>query len=245
MTPPGWYFAITSAGVSTPYSRWLTVFAASLGAYGVAARDLDHEELADLLLQRHLARQGARQCAVPGLAGVRHRPGGRCPLADQPGQGQAQPEDHERDDGGPGTREHGMTLAAPAPARAGPGKVAAAPQVPAPKGPWIPAGGPPLMETRSMRIARSGLVVLAALAALLACSAQNPADTATPRATDPATAPSGRTNAGPAARPHLEVGKLARVSVSVATVWRSPPPSGPSTRRRSRAPRGSASGCAR
>ena len=30
MTPPGWYFAMAWAGVSTPYSRWLTAFAASL-----------------------------------------------------------------------------------------------------------------------------------------------------------------------------------------------------------------------
>jgi len=30
MTPPGWYFAIASAGVSTPYRRWLTLVAASL-----------------------------------------------------------------------------------------------------------------------------------------------------------------------------------------------------------------------
>src|SRR3954468_5719958 len=30
MTPPGWYFAIAWAGVSTPYSRWLTAFAWAL-----------------------------------------------------------------------------------------------------------------------------------------------------------------------------------------------------------------------
>ena len=30
MTPPGWYFAIAWAGVSTPYRRWLVATAASL-----------------------------------------------------------------------------------------------------------------------------------------------------------------------------------------------------------------------
>jgi hypothetical protein len=30
MTPPGWYFAIAWAGVSTPNSRWLTPLAVSL-----------------------------------------------------------------------------------------------------------------------------------------------------------------------------------------------------------------------